>query len=75
MIKLVTLFACAINAAVPRTDILTFNSNENDQLLQKMAMSMLVRQALAAQPPMDEITEEEMQDREKRGKIFLPTLF
>jgi len=40
-----------------------------------MAMSMLVRQALAAQPPMDEITEEEMQDREKRGKIFLPTLF
>ena len=38
-------------------------------------MSMLVRQAMAAQPPMDDMLEEEMQDREKRGKIFLPTLF
>ena len=50
-------------------------SNENDAVLKNLAMSMLVRQAMAAQPPMDDMLEEEMQDREKRGKIFLPTLF
>ena len=51
-------------------------SAEADQLVNRVAMNLLVRQAMLAQPEAEVAPLEALEnDREKRGKIFLPTLF